>query len=223
MKCLLYNNLSNLTTRTVIGNFMNSLVLTGVLSAEELATVTAECGPLFEEGFIQAGILSKNGPEGVRSSKVKTIDIGIPNTVQIGFDLLYRTCGDYKFECYNYPVIQLLKYPAGGYYDWHTDYYRHVTEGMVRGMSLSINLNDNYTGGGLEVKDGHDYINMPNQVGGFAVFSSLHWHRALAVAEGERRVIVMWFPCKEPTMRQISATLKEGTSTPPSGFTLIDA
>ena len=193
---------------------MNSLVLTGVLTDEELATVVTECEPHFKNDFTEGRIIGGNSA-GVRRSEVKFIDLGIPNTIQIGFDLLYRACGNLKLDCYNYPDIQFLKYPAGGFYHWHTDEMKHTTEGMYRGMSLSLTLNDAFQGGGLEIKDGGEYVQAPNTKGGFAIFSAFHFHRALTVTEGERRSLTLWFPCKESTLRQIRSYLREGSRTPP--------
>jgi len=193
---------------------MKSLILTGVLDPSDLALIIKECEPHFDDQFRQGEVVSGLMPN-IRTSGVRFIETGIPETVQIGFELLYKTIGDYKFECYNYPDIQFLKYPAGGFYNWHYDHMKQRDSDMERAMSLSITLNDDFEGGGLDIKDGYDLLAAPNVKGGFAMFSAFHQHRAVPVTAGERRAITMWFPSDPETVRKICGQVREGSMDSP--------
>ena len=172
---------------------MSKLISTGVLGQNDLNTVLLECEPFFKRPFGNSETFAGFDPS-VRISKGRSIDVGIPQTVQIGFALLFDTIGGLGVDCYNYPDIQFLKYPAGGFYDWHIDWAKTKQEGMYRMMSMSLTINDDYQGGGLEIKDGDSIITAPNVKGGFAIFSAFHQHRALKVDSGERQSITFWFP-----------------------------
>ena len=60
-------------------------------------------------------------------------------------------------------------------------------------MTISINLNTDYEGGGLELKYKGDLYTQERAVGAFCMFPSFCSHRALTVTSGERKAMTFWF------------------------------
>ena len=58
-------------------------------------------------------------------------------------------------------------------------------------MSMSILLNNDYTGGELEIKESPDKI--PNTMGTIIVFPSYFMHRVKPIKRGTRYSLVAWF------------------------------
>ena len=101
-----------------------------------------------------------------------------------------------RIEWFEWPDV--LLYRPGGHYDLHTDAdlrdpetgrWRRVTD---RDFSLLIYLNDDFTGGNLELPDRGETVRP--QAGMLVAFPSDHRfsHAALPVESGNRYVIVSW-------------------------------
>lgn len=171
----------------------------GVLDQKDFEAIKKEVFPLFEKvDWSQSAIKSSRNPfdSKVRSSKSSFVDLkhydDLVDTVGIALELVSKTYGsDFILE---YPTIQLLKYEQNDFYVWHADDIG-IKEGQRRIFSISINLNIDYTGGGVEVKDFKtgSIVRAPDTVGGYAVFTSLHKHRAVAIESGQRQAITFWF------------------------------
>ena len=171
----------------------------GVLNHRDFDTLKEEVFPLFEKvDWNQSAIKSTRNPfdTSVRSSKSSFVDLkhyeDLVDTVGIGLELVSKTYGsDFILE---YPTIQLLKYDQNDFYIWHADDIG-IREGQRRIFSISINLNTDYKGGGVEVRDfkTKNVVRAPDVIGGYAVFTSLHEHRAVAIESGQRRAITFWF------------------------------
>lgn len=86
---------------------------------------------------------------------------------------------------------QFTEYRVGEYYEWHTDSdhdeYKH------RFCSIVIQLNDDYTGGILEIKENENKIIQMNKgVGNLCIFYSNIFHRVTSVESGVRYSLVNW-------------------------------
>ena len=103
--------------------------------------------------------------------------------------------------------IQITKYGVGGFYGFHTDSYSsHFfkdSHGKVRKLSMSVQLNDDYEGGELQVariSRGEIQIDtMEKAKGTVIVFPSSLEHQVKKVTSGERYSLVAWF--KGPPLR----------------------
>jgi Rps23 Pro-64 3,4-dihydroxylase Tpa1-like proline 4-hydroxylase len=84
--------------------------------------------------------------------------------------------------------FQFTQYKSGDYYDWHTDVL-HNTTTNDRYCSIVIQLNNNYIGGNLELKD-IIFDNM--NTGTLYAFPSDMLHRVKKVKEGIRYSLVLW-------------------------------
>jgi len=86
-----------------------------------------------------------------------------------------------------------MEYVEGeGKYDWHID----LGPGKVpctRKIAFSVNLNDDFEGGELQIMTGRDPIVPAEQVTGTMIFFPTYMcHRITKVTKGTRRAIVGW-------------------------------
>ena len=96
-------------------------------------------------------------------------------------------------------MIQFTKYEVGGHYTWHRDTNIDIskTGDATRKISITINLNDDYEGGELQIDSEDHYWNKtPRKVrsglGSIAVFPSDTYHRVTKVTKGTRYSLVVW-------------------------------
>lgn len=89
---------------------------------------------------------------------------------------------------------QFTEYKEGEYYDWHVDSNKDIYSD--RYYSIVIQLNDEYDGGELELKD---YIttNIPKKIGTLCMFPSNKLHRVTPVISGVRYSLVNWVRLEE--------------------------
>ena len=87
--------------------------------------------------------------------------------------------------------FQFTEYKVGEFYGWHTD--RDSTTFMDRFTSTVIQLNDDYTGGVLEIKNPKgELVPINNKVGTLYIFDSNLRHRVTPVEDGVRYSLVNW-------------------------------
>ena len=112
----------------------------------------------------------------------------------------------WNFDIRNMEPIQIARYRRKEFYSWHVDGngLRSIpnSPGHVRKLSMSILLNDDYTGGELEIKHGMMEAKIPNRngpnkmegsKGTIIVFPSYYLHRIKPVKKGTRYSLVAWF------------------------------
>jgi Rps23 Pro-64 3,4-dihydroxylase Tpa1-like proline 4-hydroxylase len=87
-------------------------------------------------------------------------------------------------------ALQLTRYCAGQYYNWHMDLGDSQTS--LRKISLVVELASAPKGGGLEIFYGDGVHGVPASVGDVIAFPSFIMHRALTVEAGERWSLVSW-------------------------------
>ena len=91
--------------------------------------------------------------------------------------------------------FQLIKYDIGGNYNWHCDYGTAKRPGLIRKLSMSIQLTppEEYHGGELQVVNyGNHTVTIPNTLGTVVVFDSKLPHKVWPVAWGQRISLVGW-------------------------------
>ena len=80
-------------------------------------------------------------------------------------------------------TFQFTEYTQGGYFRWHTDNQFNRLETNI------VNLNDDYAGGGIEIRDFGIY-NL--DIGDCLSFDSTLEHQALPIISGIRYSLVAW-------------------------------
>lgn len=160
---------------------------------EELLTIKEELIPYFSQEFERSLVTSKEKyDEKSRKSFSKFLrPFQIPQTIVITKTLINKLLSNYIYV--ELPEVQLLKYNADNYYHWHQDVLPENENKRVRVVSMSINLNCDYSGGGLEVKYKNKSHYQEKIPGAYCIFPSFCRHRALTVTEGTRNVVTFWY------------------------------
>ena len=123
----------------------------------------------------------------------------------------------WKFHLSKSEPLQYSIYNEGDYYDWHNDQRESVYEdGLVRKLSFTVFLNEDYDDGDFEivelsaakelpklnvenvsatllVNEGGMIIGPQPSAGTMIVFPSYLWHRVKPVIKGPRKSLVGWF------------------------------
>ena len=92
--------------------------------------------------------------------------------------------------------IQVTKYEPGQEYQWHVDQL-DLDKPMKRKLSISLLLNDDFTGGELQLLDPTSLrkemaTTVPLNAGSIAVFPAWVVHRVNPVTSGTRYSLVAW-------------------------------
>ena len=123
----------------------------------------------------------------------------------------------WKFDLSKSEPLQYSIYNEGDYYDWHNDQRESVYKnGLVRKLSFTVFLNEDYDDGDFEivelsaakklpklnvenvsatllVNEGGMIIGPQPSAGTMIVFPSYLWHRVKPVIKGPRKSLVGWF------------------------------
>ena len=95
-------------------------------------------------------------------------------------------------------AVQYGKYGTGDFYDWHVDQHPKPVRGLVRKISMTMFLNDQYEGGEFDLeiyKPETDprYKTFKLKSGSAIFFQSDQWHRVRPIISGTRESLVAWF------------------------------
>ena len=87
--------------------------------------------------------------------------------------------------------FKFAEYKVGDYFDWHTDNSVSYTTGVI---TTIIELNDNYIGGNLEIKNlNGELVPIKNKKGSLYIFDSGLLHRVTEIQSGVRYSLSNWF------------------------------
>ena len=134
----------------------------------------------------------KNHP--ARNSDIFWVNDGeVQYNVQSIYDIVAKQ-SSWTFDIRGIETIQIARYKKDQYYNWHIDGNGidpiSCDKNIVRKVSMSILLNDNYEGGELEIM-GYGFV--PNTLGTVVVFPSYFHHRVNPINKGIRYSLVAWF------------------------------
>lgn len=94
--------------------------------------------------------------------------------------------------------VQFGSYAEGGFYDWHIDQHPKVMNGVVRKISMSLFLNDDFSGGEFDLEiykpgDAQRFVTIKPKKYSAVFFLADQWHRVRPVTAGHRKSLVAWF------------------------------
>ena len=105
----------------------------------------------------------------------------------------------WNFLLREFEPLQYTVYNEDDYYDWHIDSrVQPYDNGLIRKLSFSIFLNDDYTGGEFELCTPHPVLNKQSnekfnlEKGSILIFPSHIWHKVHPVKSGTRKSLVGW-------------------------------
>ena len=116
------------------------------------------------------------------------------------------------FDLKTFEPLQYSNYNEGDYYDWHNDQHESAYgDGLIRKLSFTVFLNNEYEGGDFEIcklsgSKELPKINVTNisqkiitdegglqpSIGTIIIFPSYVWHRVAPVTKGVRKSLVGW-------------------------------
>ena len=158
------------------------------------------CNDIIATGEQQKLIDAKiqEGNQNNRKSAVSWIkDKWIENTLSSTIEMCNNT---WNFDLKEYEPFQYTVYKKNDFYDWHIDTHnKPYSNGLIRKLSFTLLLNDDYEGGEFELcipnpkQEKNKYIKLNNnQVGTMIVFPSFVWHKVNPVIKGVRKSLVGW-------------------------------
>ena len=105
----------------------------------------------------------------------------------------------YNFSLHEFESLQYSRYEEGDHYDWHVDNHsKPYNNGMIRKLSFSICLNDEFEGGDFDLGRPSPLTGKTNietfklKKGEMIIFPSNTWHKVDKVTKGIRKSLVGW-------------------------------
>jgi len=168
----------------------NVIVIKQFLSTDECSTILNDSLKNLElvDAQIYGGSKLEVIPE-VRKSKISFIS-------NMGFlngrleNILKEKIKINGFDGTKLADFQFTEYEVGGHFDWHVDSTKDVYPD--RYYSVIILLNDEYSGGELEIIETTNKIIIEKNVGDLILFPSTYRHRVSPVLTGKRYSLVNW-------------------------------
>jgi len=142
---------------------------------------------------LEDGVITEESGKVKRNSKVFFIkDAGTCKEI---FNLINKST---VIQLTDIEPLQYSEYGVGGEYGWHRDIHDNpYPNGLVRKVSFSTILNDDFVGGEFDIEtknpaDKKRYDTFNNKKYNTIIFPSHMWHRVRPVKSGIRKSIVGW-------------------------------
>lgn len=143
--------------------------------------------------ILEDGVITEESGKVKRNSKI--FFIKDTETCKEIFNLINETT---VIQLTDIEPLQYSEYGVGGEYGWHRDIHdKPYPNGLVRKVSFSTILNDDFEGGEFDIEtknpaDKKRYDTFDNKKQNTIIFPSHMWHRVRPVKSGVRKSIVGW-------------------------------
>jgi len=143
--------------------------------------------------ILEDGVITEESGKVKRNSKI--FFIKDTETCKEIFNLINKTT---VIQLTDIEPLQYSEYGVGGEYGWHRDIHdKPYPNGLVRKVSFSTILNDDFEGGEFDIEtknpaDKKRYDTFDNKKQNTIIFPSHMWHRVRPVKSGVRKSIVGW-------------------------------
>jgi PKHD-type hydroxylase len=143
--------------------------------------------------ILEDGVITEESGKVKRNSKIYFIKDN--ETCKEIFNLINETT---VIQLTDIEPLQYSEYGVGGEYGWHRDVHeKPYPNGLVRKMSFSTILNNDFEGGEFDIEtknpaDKKRYDTFDNKKHNTIIFPSHMWHRVRPVKSGVRKSIVGW-------------------------------
>ena len=139
----------------------------------------------------------KDGNNANRSSKVSWLKgEQFPNHLHQCLDSANKL---YNFSLHEFEPAQYTVYHEGDHYDWHIDTHsKPYHNGMIRKLSFTLCLNDEFEGGDFKICEPHPITDKTTEKtfklkkGEMIIFPSNTWHKVDKITKGIRKSLVGW-------------------------------
>jgi predicted 2-oxoglutarate/Fe(II)-dependent dioxygenase YbiX len=137
------------------------------------------------------------GGEGVVNKEIRDVKrVTLPSYRGIGATMagigMSANHQAWKFDVTHSNQTDYLKYDEAGHYHAHVDTFLNPNAPECRKLTVLVFLNDDFEGGRLFLKNGHEKIYPPQKAGTALVFPSFLVHGVEPVTKGIRRSVVTW-------------------------------
>ena len=143
--------------------------------------------------ILEDGVITEESGKVKRNSKI--FFIKDTETCKEIFNLINKTT---VIQLTDIEPLQYSEYGVGDEYGWHRDIHdNQYPNGLVRKVSFSTILNDDFEGGEFDIEtknpaDKKRYDTFDNKKQNTIIFPSHMWHRVRPVKSGVRKSIVGW-------------------------------
>ena len=143
--------------------------------------------------ILEDGVITEESGKVKRNSKI--FFIKDTETCKEIFNLINKTT---VIQLTDIEPLQYSEYGVGGEYGWHRDIHdKPYPNGLVRKVSFSTILNDDFEGGEFDIEtrnpaDKKRYDTFDNKKQNTIIFPSHMWHRVRPIKSGVRKSIVGW-------------------------------
>lgn len=142
----------------------------------------------------------QEGNKNNRSSKVSWLDDKKLQTSLRNLITIANEESNWKFSIREFEPLQYTIYNKGDFYDWHIDSHsKPYDNGLIRKLSFTMCLNDDYEGGEFSICNPHPVAEKTKvttfkkfKKGTLIVFPSHVWHKVDKVTSGTRKSLVGW-------------------------------
>ena len=147
----------------------------------------------------------QEGNKANRSSDVSWLDEEKLGTSLTNLVIIANKESGWNYSLKEFEPLQYTIYKKDDFYDWHIDSHNNPYDnGMVRKLSFTICLNEDYEGGSFSFCSPHpiskktkiETLDKPKK-GTMIVFPSYTWHKVDKVTSGVRKTLVGWVVGKE--------------------------
>ena len=147
----------------------------------------------------------QEGNKANRSSDVSWLDEEKLGTSLTNLVIIANKESGWNYSLKEFEPLQYTIYKKDDFYDWHIDSHNNPYDnGMVRKLSFTLCLNEDYEGGSFSFCSPHpiskktkiETLNKPKK-GTMIVFPSYTWHKVDKVTSGVRKTLVGWVVGKE--------------------------
>jgi len=143
--------------------------------------------------ILEDGVITEESGKVKRNSKI--FFIKDTETCKEIFNLINKTT---VIKLTDIEPLQYSEYGVGGEYGWHRDIHdKPYPNGLVRKVSFSTILNDDFEGGEFDIEtknpaDKKRYDTFDNKKQNTIIFPSHMWHRVRPIKSGVRKSVVGW-------------------------------
>ena len=158
------------------------------------------CDEVVKDGDLLDNAKAKiqDGNNANRSAKISWLNESYKLSTELNH-FVYSANKLYNFSIKEFEPLQYTVYHEGDYYDWHVDNHsKPYNNGMIRKLSFSICLNDEFEGGDFDLGRPSPLTGKTNietfklKKGEMIVFPSHTWHKVNKVTKGIRKTLVGW-------------------------------
>ena len=158
------------------------------------------CDEVIKDGDLLDNTKAKiqDGDNTNRSAKVSWLNESYKLSTELNH-FIYSANKLYNFSIKEFEPLQYTVYNEGDHYDWHIDTHsKPYKNDMIRKLSFTLCLNDEYEGGNFYIWDADprkkEIITKTIKLkkGEMLVFPSHLWHKVDKVIKGIRKSLVGW-------------------------------